>query len=88
MGKNQIEVKEPPTLLEIEEFWRKIWEEEKTHNGTAEWIKKEEERTSYQTQQEWRDIQKSEVTIALRKASNWKSPGVDKIAKWRPYMKI
>ena len=30
-------------LEEIEDFWSKIWEDEKQHNETAEWIKQQEE---------------------------------------------
>jgi len=87
LGKSQVQVKDPPTLLEIEEFWSKIWENGKTYNDTAEWIKHEEDRTSSQAQQEWNDIKKIEVTLVLKKASNWKSPGLDKVTNfWLKHM--
>ena len=79
LGKNQIEVKEPPPLDKVEDFWSKIWEDEKHHNDAAEWIKEEQDRLKSQPLQEWADINKPEVALALKKASNWKSPGVDKV---------
>ena len=39
LGKKQIDIDEPPTLKEIEDFWSKVWEDEIQHNETAEWIK-------------------------------------------------
>ena len=79
LGKNQIEVKEPPPLDKIEDFWSKIWEDEKQHNDTAQWIKDEQDRLLNQPLQEWADISKTEVILALKKSNNWKSPGVDKV---------
>ena len=79
LGKGQITVKEPPPLTEIEEFWSKIWEDEKHHNDTAQWISDEQNRLKDQPMQEWKDIETAEVTLALKKASNWKSPGIDKV---------
>ena len=32
-----------------------------------------------QPTQEWKDIEDGEVTLALKKTSNWKSPGIDRV---------
>ena len=40
LGKKRIDVTEPPTLYEVEEFWASIWENDKIHNENAEWIKR------------------------------------------------
>ena len=32
-----------------------------------------------QPSQEWQDIENEEVILALKKTSNWKSPGIDKV---------
>jgi hypothetical protein len=79
IGKNQIAVKEPPPPDKIEEFWSKIWEEDKHHNEAAQWIQEEQDRLENKPLQEWTEIMKTEVTLALKKASNWKSPGIDKV---------
>ena len=41
---------EPPTLDEVEEFWANIWENDKTHNETEEWIKRLEDTTDLESQ--------------------------------------
>ena len=35
-----------------------------------------------QLTQEWKDIEDGEVTLALKKASNWKSPGIDRVSNF------
>ena len=60
LGKNQIKVEEPPQMEQVEQFWQKIWENEKHHNEIADWIKKEEAKHTLQVEQEWKDIEKDE----------------------------
>ena len=48
LGKNQIKVEEPPQMEQVEQFWQKIWENEKHHNEIADWIKKEEAKHTLQ----------------------------------------
>ena len=79
MGKQAIEIKEPPSLKEVEKFWKKIWSNEKEYNEEAEWIKREEERTKETEQQEWEDIELKEVEFSLKKSHKWKSLGFDKL---------
>ena len=45
MGKQPVELKEPPSIKEVEEYWKKISSNEKYQNEEAEWIKRNEERT-------------------------------------------
>ena len=82
LGKKSIEVKEPPEIPEVEEFWSKIWEDNKSHNSEAQWIKDLEKVTENQEQQRWHDISKEEAILAIMKSSNWKAPGNDGIANF------
>jgi len=82
LGKKSIEVKEPPEIREVEEFWSKIWEDNKSHNIEAQWIKDLEKVTENQEQQRWHDISKEEAILAIMKSSNWKAPGNDGIANF------
>ena len=79
LGYKQPEVNEPPPLDEIETFWKIILEDDKHHNDAAEWIRKQEEIYDNSPLQEWKDITMGEVTAALRRSSNWKSSGIDKV---------
>ena len=79
MGKQPIKIKEPPSIKEVEKFWKKIWSNEKEHNEEAECIKREEERMTETGQKEWEDIELKEVEFSLKKSHKWKSPGLDKL---------
>ena len=57
MGKQPIEIKEPPSIKEVEKFCKKIWSNEKE----AEWFRTEEKRTKETEQQEQEDIELKEV---------------------------
>ena len=75
LGKKQIEVDKPLTAEKTEQFWRLIWEDEKHHNEVVEWLREQEEVSRNLPEQEWQDIEKEGVTSAIKKTSNWKSPG-------------
>ena len=79
IGKKQIEIKEVPTMQEVEKFWESIWSNPKTHNEDADWIGRETERMKDIEPQKWTDITKSDLQSALKKAHKWKSPGIDKV---------
>jgi hypothetical protein len=74
LGKKVIDVKQPPPVAEVEDFWAGIWENQKDHNNNASWLD-DIETTS--RQQEWCEITTKEVTDAVRNMANWKSPGPD-----------
>ena len=81
--KQPIKIKEPPSIKEVEKFWKKIWSNEKEDNEETEWIKREEERMKETEQQEWKDIELKEVEFSLKKSHKWKSPGLDKLPNFR-----
>ena len=65
----------------------------KHHNEVAEWLREQEELSQNLPEQEWKDIEKEEVTSAIKKTNNWKSPGQDKIPNFwlqnlQAFMKI
>ena len=75
MGKQPIEIKETPSIKEVEKFRSN----EKEHTEEDEWIKREEERAKETEQQECEDIELKEVEFPLKKLHKWKSPGLDKL---------
>ena len=79
LGKKQIDVNDPPTLDEIEDFWSRIWENEESHNEVAEWIKEQEGKYKDQQRQEMTDITTDDIRMAIKNSNNWTSPGLDKI---------
>ena len=82
LGKKSIDVNETPEMQEVEDFWSKIWEDIKTHDSDAPWIKDQEKTNEYQEQQKWMDITKEEVVLSIMKSSNWKAPGNNGIANF------
>ena len=79
IGKKQIDIKEVPTMQEIEKFWESIWSSPKSHNEEAEWIEREKDRMKDVEPQEWTNITRNDLLAALKKAHKWKSPGIDKV---------
>ena len=72
--------------IEVEQFWSEIWGNNKSHNEAAEWIRKQDELHKQRESQPWRAIDADEVTRAIKKSSNWKSPGKDKVTNfWRKH---
>ena len=61
LGKKVIQVDEPPPLEEVVDFWSKIWENYKSHNKNAEWIKKHEALHKDQQSQPWKAIDTEET---------------------------
>ena len=79
LGKEQKKVDKVPPANEIEDFWKKIWNNEKKYNEEAEWIRDMERASEMYPTQEWEDILTEELSYALRRSSKWKSPGIDKV---------
>jgi len=72
--------------IEVEQFWSEIWGNNKSHNEAAEWIRNQDELHKQRESQPWRAIHADEVTRAIKKSSNWKSPGKDKVTNfWRKH---
>ena len=70
---------EPQPLEEVEDFWSKIWENDKSHNKNAKWTKKHEVLHKDQQSQPWKATETEETTYAINKSRNWKSPDIDKV---------
>ena len=77
LGKDQILVEKPPNKEATETFWRNIWESDREHNHSAEWITREEQKYADTDFQPRVDLSLVELQAALKKASNWKSAGLD-----------
>lgn len=73
----QIDVKNHPPIEDVEQFWKGIWEDNKQHNHEAPWIESLKEENSTIPEMEWRDITALEVSKQLKRAANWKAPGLD-----------
>ena len=82
LGKKQITVKCPPAIEQIQSFWGEIWEKNDRHNENAYWIKQQEDTYTDVEQQEWLEINAEETSNAIKKTSNWKAPGIDKVANF------
>ena len=79
MGKQPIEIEEPPSIKEVEKVLEKIWSNKKENNEKAECTKGDEERTKYTEQPEWENIELEEVEYSQQKSHKLKSPGLDKL---------
>ena len=79
LGKEQVPLEKSPNKEETGIFWRNILENDREHNHSAEWIKREELKYVDTERQPWEDITQHELQTALMKTSNWKSPGPDAV---------
>ena len=78
ISKSSISVKKIPLEEEVQEFWSKIWGNEKSYKKTA-WLNDLERSTNNIRKQEWENITVEEISEALKKSYKWKSPGMDQI---------
>ena len=75
LGKETIEIKDPPETQEVETFWKNIWSNKKGFDADAVWITREEARMGVIEKRGWEDITTKELKKkALTKAYKWKSP--------------
>ena len=79
LGNKKLTINDLPSADEVEKFWKSMLEDDKHHNEEAGWIKEQEDKYRYSAEQEWTDITNDEITLAIRKTSNWKSPGMDNV---------
>ena len=82
LGKKAITIQNPPSLVEVETFWSRIWENNKTHNDAAHWIQEQAKENQHVPTQEWSDVTREETIKAIHKASNWKATGCDGVANF------
>ena len=79
LGKKTIQIEKPPDIGEVKKFWQNILEQEVKHNEDAQWIKDQEEELQQINQMEWKDLTVEELRVNMTRASNWKSPGPDRL---------
>ena len=72
----------PPSLVQVETFWSKIWENNKTHNDAAHWIQDQAKENQHVPTQEWSDVATEETMKAIHKTSNWKVTGCCGVANF------
>ena len=72
LEKKAITIQNPSSLVEVETFWSKIWENSKTHNDAAHWIQDRAKENQHFPTQEW----------SIHQTSNWKSTGCDGVANF------
>ena len=60
---------EPQTSNEVDQLWSEIWENDKSHNKAAEWIRKQEELLKQRQNQPWRAIDADEVAHAIKNSA-------------------
>jgi len=80
LGTKNTDVREPPSMAEVEPYWKSLWEDKAQCNERAEWIRKKERRKI--SNMYWGPIQTMEITTFLLKALNWKSHRSHKIQNY------
>ena len=78
IGKN-ISVNEPPSTEDLEEYWRPLFETEKTHNKEAQWIEEVENLNETKPPMKEPIITTADITSKLKKFANYKKPGIDNV---------
>ena len=87
LGQKEIKVEETPPKDDMEQYWRKIWEDTKSHDQKASWIKEQENLHRDIQEQEWKEITMEELDCTIKRANNWKSPGIDMLPNfWLKYI--
>lgn len=69
-------------LMKQRAFGGNIWEKQKSYNKDATWLDQIETENIEVNYQVWPQITLKETKSAIKKASNWKSPGKDGIANF------
>ena len=85
----KIDIDQAPNIETIDNFWRPIFENEKSYNKDSTWIKEYEDSINIE-QQQHTDVTEAEIQASINKFANWKSPGIDKIQNfwWKHFTKI
>ncbi|KAL0851472.1 hypothetical protein ABMA28_007269 [Loxostege sticticalis] len=66
-----------PDREDLKNYWADLWEQRKSHNEEAKWIKEEERRWENIEEMEFLDLTKEDIETVTRKMKNWKAAGVD-----------
>lgn len=68
-----------PTTQQVSEFWSRIWCNEVKHNEEASWINSEQSNYESISQTQFNSITTDDLFTVLKRAHNWKAPGLDRI---------
>ena len=77
MRNHQFEIKDPPSLMEVNNFWRQILEKDIVLKQDAVWIWEIKNAFNHIEPCEWKDFTHEEIIEAIKQTSNWSSPGLD-----------
>ncbi|KAL1446981.1 hypothetical protein WDU94_000610 [Cyamophila willieti] len=67
-----------PLIEHVEEYWSSLWSTNEDHT-TAGWMEEEETKHRNIPEMLFAEIDLTQLTIALKRAHNWKAPGPDRI---------
>ena len=76
--KQNIEIKNPPDKKELEQFWRPLFENPKTHTE-GEWIETVKEQNKDKAHMNKLLICQEDIKRKLDESGSFKSPGIDKV---------
>ena len=90
LGKTSHTVSEPPSMNQLESFWRPIWEKAKPFpTENIRWLDRYCESTAQVEVQEWSPVTSCEISNRLSLAANWKATGPDKLPNyWLKSLKV
>ena len=70
---------DPPTMEDIEKFWKSLYENKKEYNRDAAWLQKYKTSVNNITEATYSEITTKKIESAIFEFSNRKSPGLDKL---------
>ena len=80
-------ITEPPTKEDIQKYWGGLFGDKLMHNKKAEWLNDEMKDMEKIEEAVWVDISPEKLTLAAKKLSNWKAPGLDLVQNfWIKYL--
>ena len=77
--RQKLNVNEPPNEKDLEDYWRPLFETEKTHNTEAKWIEEIASLNEEKPLMKEPKITTADITRKLAKFANYKKPGIDSI---------
>ena len=87
---NRVTINSPPEKEETVNFWRPMFETEKSYNKEATWLPEYINSTDGIIPATYTPITESEIQKATSKFANWKSPGIDRIQNfwWKKFSSL
>ena len=75
-------VERPPEKQQIEDYWRPLFENDETHNQTAQWLEDIKEINEEKPPMPETIITTEKVAMRLKHFANHKKPGIDKVSNF------